>query len=158
LKLEIFFSCSSLRTKVFFAEELRMLRKTNQLNYYLAYNARAKARPNIGLRGCGFWTSEVYNKQGTWNWIVLMVGVPFVSLYIIMYRGFFAELDEIGGGGPKPLDYGFRRKDKKPWDFAFDIGEGFAAGPARYRPAPGACSEAELHGSVRGGGHGHAHH
>jgi hypothetical protein len=130
-----------------------MLRKTQSLNYYLAYNAKAKARPNFGLRGTGFWTSEVYNKQGTLNWVFAMWFIPFCSLYVVMWQGFFAELDELCGGGPKPLDYGWRKNDRKPWDFSFDIGEGYAAGPARYRPAPGACSEHELHGSLRGGHH-----
>ena len=132
-----------------------MLRKTGQLHYYVAHNAKAKARPNIGLRGCGYWTSEVYNKQGAANWGLTCFMVPFCGLYVIMWNGFFPELDELCGGGPTPLDYGWRQDQRKPWDFAFDIGEGYAAGKPRYRPAVGAVTEDELHGSYHGR---HQHH
>ena len=74
-----------------------------------------------------------------------------------MWQGFFAQIDEIANGGPKPLDYGWRKEDRKPWDFSFDIGEGYAAGPARYRPAPGAIPEEAFHGSLLGHGHGGGH-
>jgi len=115
-----------------------MLRKTSSLQYYLAFNHLAKVRPNIGIRGVGFWSSENYVKQGVLNWWLVCFLVPLGAVYVVMYDGFFCKLDEISGGGPQHLDYGFRAKDRKPWDFSFDIGEGYAAGPARLRPAPGA--------------------
>nr|CCC51772.1 putative cytochrome c oxidase subunit I [Trypanosoma vivax Y486] len=112
---------------------------TSKRAYLTAFNAKAKARPNFGLRGVGYWTSEVYHRQGQNYWAVLCVIGPFLVIGSIMYDGFWSKLDEIAGGGPSHLDYGWRKQDRKPWDFAFDIGEGYAAGPATLRPAPGAA-------------------
>lgn len=117
-----------------FRSPLTVSRRT----YLLAFNSKAKARPNFGLRGVGFWTSEVYNKHGQNYWMALCAFGPLAILGAIMYDGFWAKLDEIAGGGPSHLDYGWRSQDRKPWDFSFDIGEGYAAGPATLRPAPGA--------------------
>ncbi|EAN94795.1 putative cytochrome oxidase subunit IX [Trypanosoma cruzi] len=111
---------------------------TTRRTYLNAFNAKAKARPNFGLRGVGFWTSEVYHKPGQNYWMALCVSGPFLIIGAIMYDGFWAKLDDIAGGGPSHLDYGWRKQDRKPWDFAFDIGEGYAAGPPTLRPAPGA--------------------
>jgi hypothetical protein len=68
---------------------------------------------------------------------MMAIPVPFLLITAIMYDGFFSKLEAIAGGGPIPLDYGFP-KNSEPWKFNFDIGEGYAAGPARLRPAPGA--------------------
>lgn len=119
---------------------LRSAVHTQVRKYQLAFNSQAKARPNLGLRGVGHFTSEVYHKSGQTYWMFVCLGTPFLIVGAVMYNGFFSKLDEIAGGGPQHLDYGWRKEDRKPWDFSFDIGEGFAAGPARYRPAPGAVS------------------
>lgn len=112
--------------------------RTQTRKYMLAFNTHAKARPNMGLHGVGFYTSDVYSKPGQTYWMFVCVAAPFFILGSVMYAGFFSKLDEIAGGGPTHLDYGWRKEDRKPWDFAFDIGEGFVAGAPRYRPAPGA--------------------
>lgn len=104
----------------------------------LAFNSKAKARPNFGLRGVGYYTSEVYSKPGQTYWAVACFIVPFGIIASIMIDGFWAKLDTISGGGASHLDYGWRAQDRRPWDFSFDIGEGYAAGPATLRPAPGA--------------------
>lgn len=114
--------------------------KTQVRTYYLAFNAKAKARPNFGLRNVGFYSSNVYHKPGQQLTSLFGILVPMFVVGIIMSRGFFAYLDEISGGGSKPLDYGFSKDDNKPWEFKFDIGEGYAAGAPRLRPAPGAPS------------------
>lgn len=121
---------------------LRGALQTQTRNYVLAFNTHAKARPNFGLRGVGYYTSETYHKAGQNYWMMVCTFTPFLIVASVMYSGFFSKLDEISGGGPEHLDYGWRKEDRKPWDFSFDIGEGYAAGPARYRPAPGAI---ELH-------------
>ena len=127
---------------------MRNVVSTQVRSYHLAFNAKAKARPNFGLRNVGYWTSEVYHKRGQTIMSYVMTLTPMFVFTAIGYNGFFAWLDEISGGGPSELDYGWRAEDHKPWDFAFDMGEGYAAGPARVRPAPGA---ADLH-------HGDGHH
>jgi hypothetical protein len=112
--------------------------QTQARGYALAHNAHAKARPNFGLRGVGFWTSEVYHKSGQTYWMFVCAFTPFLIVGSVMYAGFFSKLDEIAGGGPQHLDYGWRKDAKQPWEFSFDIGEGFVAGAPRFRPAPGA--------------------
>lgn len=117
---------------------LRNALSTQTRKYHLAFNHQAKARPNFGLTGVGYHTSDVYFKQGQHYWAAICVVAPLIIVNAIMYQGFFSKLDEIAGGGPQVLDYGWRKNDRNPWDFAFDIGEGFVAGEPRYRPAPGA--------------------
>eukprot|EP00744_Colponema_vietnamica_P007500 GILI01010789.1.p1 GENE.GILI01010789.1~~GILI01010789.1.p1 ORF type:complete len:138 (+),score=27.78 GILI01010789.1:24-416(+) len=114
--------------------------QTQFRRYHLAFNAKAKARPNFGLRGVGYYSSEVYQKSGQNFYSILAVLCPVLVVGIIMSRGFFSYLDAISGGGPKALDYGFNKDTSKPWEFNFDIGEGYAAGAPRLRPAPGAPS------------------
>ena len=104
----------------------------------LSFNAKAKSRPNFGLQGVGYWTSDTYSRPNQNYWMVIVFGVPAMILIMIMNDGFFSKVDAMAGGGPSELDYGWRKEDKKPWDFSFDVGEGYAAGPARHRPAPGA--------------------
>lgn len=114
--------------------------KTQIRTYYLAFNAKAKARPNFGLRNVGYWSSEVYNKPGQAVWSMVGCFVPLLVVGTICARGFFPYLDEISGGGPKHLDYGYPKDSSKPWEFNFDIGEGYAAGAPRLRPSPGSPS------------------
>ncbi|CAG9584271.1 cytochrome c oxidase subunit I [Leishmania major strain Friedlin] len=116
----------------------RQALSVSKRTYMLAFNSKAKARPNFGLRGVGYWTSEVYHKPGQNYWMVVCCTGPFLLVGAIMMDGFWSKLDDISGGGPSALDYGWRAQDRKPWDFSFDIGEGYAAGPAVYRPASGA--------------------
>lgn len=108
--------------------------------YLLAFNSKAKARPNFGLRGVGFWSSEAYHKPGQNYWMYLCSFGPMLLIGGLCLDGFWSKLDDIAGGGSQYLDYGWRAADRKPWDFSFDIGEGYAAGPATYRAAPGAIS------------------
>ena len=117
---------------------IRSVLGAQKRHYLLAFNAKAKARPNFVLRGVGYWTSEIYHKPGQSYWTAVIAGGPLGVLTVIMYGGFWSWLDSIAGGGPQELDYGWRQEDKKPWDFAFDMGEGYANGPAKMRPAPGA--------------------
>lgn len=128
---------------------LRSVLGTQRRHYLLAFNAKAKARPNFGLRGVGYFTSEVYHKAGSNYLGAVIVVAPYIATSLVMYQGFFCWLDSIAGGGPTELDYGWRKEDKKPWDFAFDMGEGYANGPARLRPAAGAPDLHEDH---------HGHH
>lgn len=121
---------------------LRSALSVSKRTYILAFNSKAKARPNFGLRGVGYWSSEVYHKPGQNYWMGLCSFGPMILVAALMYDGFWSKLDDISGGGPSHLDYGWRSRDRKPWDFAFDIGEGYAAGPATHRGAPGAV---ELH-------------
>ena len=116
-----------------------MLRRSQTLNYFLAFNAKCKARPNFGLRGVGQYTSETYNKRGQTLWLIPIMSIPPLTIFLVNTKGVFKMLDEIGGGGPhnlEPHEYGVP-SDRKPWEFKFAIGEGFAAGPAKLRPAPG---------------------
>ncbi len=120
-----------------------MLRRTAPNAYFLAFNPKAKARPNFGLRGVGYYTSETYHKNGHNIWGALMLPAPFIALFAVVYNGLFAIVDDIAGGGPQEIDWVRDVKinthaQDKPWNFMFPLGEGFANGPARYRPAPGA--------------------
>ena len=120
-----------------------MLRSTQSRLYFLAFNPHAKSRPNFGLRSVGYYTSETYHRRGHNIWGLLILPVPLVTLFILNWNGMFALLDEVAGGGPRHLTYAEmgqfnQHAAEKPWAFVFPIGEGFAAGPPRYRPAPGA--------------------
>lgn len=118
-----------------------MLRSTlgsQKRSYFLAFNPGCKARPNFGLKGVGFYSSEVHHKAGRSMIVWLFAIPPYLTGYLATRANVFNYLDTIAGGGPEPLDYHFP-KDHKPWEFKFDVGEGYAAGPARYRPAKGAA-------------------
>lgn len=126
-----------------------MLRRSQKLNYILAFNAKAKARPNFGLRGVGAYSSETYWPR--YHNIISTIGyiAPMSVMCNIMYNGFFAIIDDVAGGGFHAMEdfgelhqcYNFQAADK-PWHFQFPPGEGYYAGPPKYRPAEGAP---ELH-------------
>jgi hypothetical protein len=125
-----------------------MIRSTlgsQRRHYLLAFNAKAKARPNFGLRGVGYYTSETYHSVYTNLWSAVITGAPMCTIAILGYNGIFALLDDVAGGGPKelkPTDYGVNPYADKPWEFRFAIGDGFANGPPKYKKAEGAT---ELH-------------
>jgi hypothetical protein len=117
-----------------------MFRGTSSKLYLLAFNPKAKARPNFGLRNVGYNTSDdVYGKRGHAFSLLMVASLPVIFGYICHTEGLFRLFDEVGGGGPKsipPAAYGVT-PDLPPWEFVFAIGEGYANGPARLRPAPG---------------------
>ena len=122
-----------------------MFRGTQSRLYLLAHNAKAKARPNFGLPGVGYWTSSLYHKGADNGWVFVVVVFPMASFWIWGTSGILAAVDQWCGGGPQhitPKQMGVDFRKDKPWEFKFGIGEGFKNGEAKYKKAEGAI---ELH-------------
>eukprot|EP00760_Papus_ankaliazontas_P010463 PhM_4_TR14278/c0_g1_i1/m.4983 len=115
-----------------------MFHRTVSTKYILAFNPAAKARPNFGLKGVGYYSSETYHKAGRNYYSYVFTAIMPITVFSIYQANFFSIVDDLAGGGPVEYDYGFRKEHTKPWDFAFPVGEGYAAGKPTYRKAEGA--------------------
>jgi hypothetical protein len=110
-------------------------------SYFLAFNAAAKARPNFGLKGVGWLSSTTYHNEWGTFWSFVAAGAPIASVWVLIYNGIWGFVDEIAGDGPRHVtmkELGQNTHADKPWEFVFSPGEGYANGPAKYRPEPGA--------------------
>lgn len=118
-----------------------MLRKTAANLYLLSWNAKAKARPNFGLPGVGYWTSTTYHQASHNAWVWVCVVFPYFTLVSFGQSSNLAVIDQWCGGGPQhitPKQMGVNMHADKPWEFRFGVGEGFKAGEAKFKKAPGA--------------------
>lgn len=89
---------------------LRSALTVSRRTYILAFNAKAKARPNFGLRGVGYHTSEVYSTPGQAYWAILSIAAPIAIMTAILWDNFWAKLDDFAGGGAKVFHYQFNSK------------------------------------------------
>jgi hypothetical protein len=122
-----------------------MLRASKPSLYLLSHNAKAKCRPNFGLPGVGYWTSKTYHSAHHNFWVMIVCVFPVAALWVYGNSGVLGVIDGWCGGGPRhitPKQMGVNLHADKPWHFRFGVGEGFKAGEAKYKKAPGAI---ELH-------------
>merc|ERR1711991_407066 len=67
-----------------------MLRKTQSNLYLLAFNAKAKARPNFGLPGVGYWSSNTYHQASHNAWGFVVVVFPYAAFWLLSTSGVVA--------------------------------------------------------------------
>ncbi len=115
--------------------------KASSRSYHLAFNPRAKARPNFGQRGVGFYSSNVYCYASNQYILHIILLIPVLGTVTMIGNGVVRIVDSISGGGGVDLykilfsqvrTSGFI-DNSKPWNFVFPPGEGLAHGPPRYR-------------------------
>lgn len=117
-------------------------------SYFLSFNPKCKSRPNFGLNGVGFYTSETYHAKWQTVWGIAIGAFPILTIYILWFRlGIMGFIDEISGGGPREMsvyEFGLNEHADKPWHFTFQNGEGYKHyGPGQngkpvYKPSEGA--------------------
>jgi hypothetical protein len=119
-----------------------MLRTSKPSLYLLAHNAKAKARPNFGLPGVGYWTSTTYHAAHHNFWVWICTVFPCAAFMVYGNSGIIISIDDWCGGGARhitPKQMGVNLHADKPWNFRFGVGEGFKAGEAKYKKAAGAA-------------------
>ena len=113
----------------------------------LAFNAKAKARPNFGLRGVGYYTSDVFlQKNAAYHGLIGWACV-FTFVLTMFKSEAVGWVDGWRGGGSRELDEeammswhsGANWFDAKPWNMSFKSGEGYKAGEPKPNPAEGAA-------------------
>ena len=119
-----------------------MFTQTKVSKYYLAFSPHLKVRPNYGLKGLGYYTSKTYH-HGHYNYWKFFA--PIMLYLLIKISGDLKTVEHwfhTKGGGSRPytrddfIKYGFNRKVGNFGEYMPEIGEGYAAGPPRYRRDP----------------------
>ena len=111
-----------------------MLSRTGARLWYLSFNKAAKARPNFGLKGVGYYSAPNYDVAGETLYTLAGMAVFMVGMYTYNKMRVLVWIDSIAGGGPVEFDYGQDQiHAAPPWHFEFAIGEGYANGEPKYR-------------------------
>ena len=116
-------------------------------SYSLAFHPKAKARPNFGLRGVGYFTSDVFLPKNQVYYGIAGWTCVFTITMVLFKSEAVAWVDTFRGGGGREFDEeamtmwnsGATWYDTKPWNFNFKGGEGFQAGEPKPNPAEGAA-------------------
>ena len=112
-----------------------MIRHSRLNFWYLAFNQKAKARPNFGLKGVGIYQANTAYSQSPWAQFVSCTAlVGFIATLFALNKLNITEyLAEHVDGGPRLMvtEEMEEALAAKPWEFKFLPGEGYAEKP-RY--------------------------